>query len=134
MGVDVIARAPEDEEDKYFQCRIWEWPYVLDAIARAGVLPDDLVLEMGDPMREHVAEVTAEQARALADAMQREDSGSLAPVSAAGDASRNFVAAFMGVLGNAGARTVPGPVPGVRLELIPWFAQFARSSGGFGVY
>jgi hypothetical protein len=65
--MSVYGRAPSSPEGRYFRSNNWCWSPILDAIANAEVLPEEMVREMA---YNEGAGPDAEDAAKLADAIE----------------------------------------------------------------
>lgn len=133
MGMDVYGKNPTSEAGDYFRANIWSWSPILERIAATGVLPEQMVAEMG---YNSGAGPDAVLAGVLADALEAmvrgaDDDGIIVAMNEDGKNGTAHV-------GMEVMRFLTGSTAGADFSTdiahLREFIAFARASGGFEVW
>lgn len=133
MGMDVYGMDPTSEAGTYFRANVWSWSAILERIAATGVLPDEMVAEMG---YNSGAGPDATLAGVLADALEAmfRDADEDGIVVAMNEDGKNGTA----MVGLEALRFLTGSTAGADFSTdvahVREFIAFARASGGFEVW
>ena len=133
MGMDVYGVNPTSEAGAYFRASVWSWSPILERIAATGVLPDEMMAEMG---YNSGAGPDAVLAGVLADALEAMVRGAADDgiIVALNEDGKNGTA----MVGLEALRFLTGSTAGADFSTdvahLREFIAFARASGGFEVW
>jgi hypothetical protein len=131
--MDIYGMNPSGKAGEYFRANVWSWSPILERIAATGVLPSDLVEEMG---YNSGAGPDAVLAGVLADALEAmvRDTDDDGIIVALNEDGKNGTA----MVGLEALRFLTGSTESADFSTsvahLREFIEFARASGGFEVW
>jgi hypothetical protein len=131
--MDVYGKNPTSEAGTYFRASVWSWYPILDLIKSTGVLPAEMVEQMG---YNDGAGPDAVLAGVLADALEAAVRGADADgvlLSTEDNTERGTAAAVFGLMAMLSGSTA-GADFSTDVAHLREFVGFCRASGGFEVW